>query len=298
MLIIANGDKCIAKATSGEPLANNKSYGQQYNCEAIKPELGLWRAEKHAKHLSGARFQAVGTIDELLLAVKKVIKNHQRRLGDDGKINSLNTISKNKISYKPGDNRRNHPYCDQGESGRPERLPKERQLLHSIVLKELGNSIAPGFALGVEHQVHRHTIATQGKKYPLAEAEQARIAPDQVNCQGGNGKRKVTTKEIKPEIFKDSRQDEQSNRQQNPRKKAFEKFQGWCLNVDGLARCGMEAARSGFNGSTLLREHAVGTELQEGDNEYKHEHQRHTRSCKEFDHRLGGGRQIREHDQY
>jgi hypothetical protein len=40
--------------------------------------------------------------------------------------------------------------------------------------------------------------------------------------------------------------------------------------VDGLARCGKKAARLRFNGSTLLREHAVGTELKEGDDKYKH----------------------------
>ena len=48
-------------------------------------------------------------------------------------------------------------------------------------------------------QVHAKGVAAQGKKDALAQAEHARVAPDQINAEGNDAQGEEAAEQVEPE---------------------------------------------------------------------------------------------------
>ena len=94
-LVIADGDQGIAKATTGEPAAEQPRSHHQHHSEPEKVALHGITAHQLPKDPGGISFEAIGAINQLLLAIKKVEKDQQGRLGKNRKVDPLDAVAKN-----------------------------------------------------------------------------------------------------------------------------------------------------------------------------------------------------------
>ncbi len=82
-----------------------------------------------------------------------------------------------------------------------ERVPEERQLFdlrpdHKVRQLAAIHTFRPD----LQRQIHPHAIGAEPEKDPLAHAEHAAIAPDQVESQRENGKRQELAELIQPKV--------------------------------------------------------------------------------------------------
>jgi hypothetical protein len=117
-------------------------------------------------------------------------KQHRRvgqRLRDDREIDALDARTEGEVTEDKSDQRRD----DEDQQRHPEKAvatgPEPRQFLpvkedHEIRQIALVAAIAPDLA----HQVHAEGVAAQGEEQPMAERENAAVAPDQVHRHSDN----------------------------------------------------------------------------------------------------------------
>ena len=62
-------------------------------------------------------FEAVGAVDQLLLAIEEVEKHQQGRLGEDREVDPLDAVAEHQVAEQACHQRRNHPDGEKGEDG-------------------------------------------------------------------------------------------------------------------------------------------------------------------------------------
>ena len=75
-------------------------------------------------------------------------------------------------------------------------MPESRQALDPIEAKELRQLARLEV---VELEIHAKGIAAQGKKDALAQAEHARVTPDQINAEGHDAQGQEPAQQVEPE---------------------------------------------------------------------------------------------------
>jgi hypothetical protein len=115
-------------------------------------------------------------------------EQHRRvgqRLRDDREIDALDARTEGEVAEDESDQRRH----DEHQQRHPEKAvatdPEPRQFLpveedHEIRQIALVTAVTPDLA----HQVHAEGVAAEGEEQPMAERENAAVAPDQVHRHG------------------------------------------------------------------------------------------------------------------
>ena len=196
--IVTNGDQHIAETTAHDPAQERPCRDHQDGRQPEEKALHLRRSDHLSEQLGDVGFQAIGAVDQLLLAVEEVEEHQQRRLGENREIHPLDPVAEDEVAQNGSQQRRDQPDGDQGEQGGMERLPEGGKSIHAIEPEKFRNSVGE-VGGAVELQVHRNRIAAEGKKDALAQAEQTSEAPDQIDPERHDGQGEKATEQVEPE---------------------------------------------------------------------------------------------------
>ena len=140
-LVIANRDQHITEAAPHHPAHKQPSQKHQHAGHPKEEPLHLWRPHHLTKQLGHIGFEAVGAVDQLLLAVEEVEKHQQRSLGEDREVDPLDAIAEHHVPQQRSQERWHQPDGNQREQWVVKRFPEKRQPINAVQTEELRNAI-------------------------------------------------------------------------------------------------------------------------------------------------------------
>ncbi len=183
VLAVADGDQHPTRRGAGDPPAHEEGPAQTDRGRDVESALGGRAVEAPAEDALEAA-QAVGSPQVHRVAIEQEPRGEREGLRDDREVDAPDAAAEREVAEHVGEERRHHEHREQGERDAVEGLPEERQLLHLVPHHEVRQHVAvdaPGPDL--QHQVHAHRVGPEPEEDPVAQREDAGVAPDQVDAE-------------------------------------------------------------------------------------------------------------------
>ena len=185
---VAHSHHGAAQAGAGDPAAQHEGAAQGGRRGEQQGHPGAVRLQRKAEDVLEVGEAVVAAEAELVAEERQ----HQRvgeRLGDDRQIDAGDP----RAERQPAEHKRQHAghqrHHQHGEAEAVEAVPVPGQLLpvkehHEV--RQGGVAVDTAVA-DLAHQVHAHGVAAQGEESAVAQAEDAAVAPHQIQGQGEQG---------------------------------------------------------------------------------------------------------------
>ena len=226
--------------------------------------------------------QAVGAVEEFLLAVEEVEENDGGSLGEDGEVDAANAVAEDEVAEEGSEEGGEQDDGEGGEGEEAEGGPEPGQFLDAVEPHEVGELTGGNLQL----QVHGEGVATDSKEDAVTEAEQAGVAPDQVDTEGDNGQGEVAPELVEAEVGEDEGHEDGEDQNQGCDRANFNRNLSPLLLFFAGRSQGCFCCHGLFltiNGTAFLGKQSCGPNLQEGNNQGEHHDLGHTALGKEVE---------------
>ena len=199
-LAVADGHQHLPGGRADDPSAEQIGAAEEERGDHVEATLRPGRVEGEAEHgLEPA--EPVGAPQVHGVAVEGEPRAEGEGLGDDGEVHAADAAAKREEAEDGGEQAGNENHREQGEPCAVERLPEQGQLRHTVPHHEIREHVLV-HALGadLEHEVHAHGVRAQSEEYAVAEGQDPRVAPDQIDAEGEDGIGQELAEEVEGEI--------------------------------------------------------------------------------------------------